>query len=63
MKKLNLLIITSIIVTAPLFITGCDDKKDEVGRDKNVPNNVEDNYTRDNDDPNRAKTEPPRDKK
>jgi hypothetical protein len=50
MKKFNLLVLTGFIVAAPTLFTGCSDKNDNsVGRDKNVPNNVEDNYSRDND--------------
>jgi hypothetical protein len=50
MKKLNSIILMSALITAPIFFTGCDKNDDnKVGRDRNVPNNIEDNYSGDAD--------------
>lgn len=50
MRNINKLILTGLLVAAPAFFTGCsNDGNDEVGRDRNVPNNIEDNYTGDAD--------------
>jgi hypothetical protein len=50
MKKISSLILIMSVVMAPIAFTGCNGSDDnKVGRDKNVPNNVEDNYSGDAD--------------
>lgn len=48
MKSLNKIVVSSMIMMSPMFFFACSDNN-EVGRDRNVPNNIEDNYTGDAD--------------
>lgn len=48
MRNLNKIIVSSMIMVSPIFFSACSNDN-EVGRDRNVPNNIEDNYTGDAD--------------
>ena len=48
MRNLNKIIVSSMIMVSPIFFSACNNEN-EVGRDRNVPNNVEDNYSGDAD--------------
>ena len=48
MKRLNKLVISGMLMVSPMLFTACSEDN-KVGRDSNVPNNIEDNYTGDAD--------------
>lgn len=48
MRNLSKLIVSGLLVVSPILFTACNDD-DRVGRDRNVPNNIEDNYSGDAD--------------
>lgn len=57
MKNLSKWLITGLLVITPA-ISACDnDGNDQVGRDKGVPNGMEDNYTGDADHNKTGQTE------
>lgn len=48
MKKISKFIVSGLLVVSPMLFTACNDDN-RIGRDKGVPNNIEDNYTGDAD--------------
>jgi hypothetical protein len=56
MKSIRKIILTAVIFFTPALFNGCSnhDNDNAVGRDKNVPNNIEDNYTKDEDAANKT---------